>query len=145
MSRIVGYTMKNKEYVHIGGIAWRGLRETASVTSFLVRSSWARAHIGACAAAVLVLQHCIRGLLLRKQYERRSHTKQLLRQTSKHTQQVKAKQTQSNRGGNRRPPPSENPCSWTFANLCTWTFVRALFTTHFCSLKQAHNFSTSNC
>jgi len=55
--------------------------------------------------AVLVLQHCIRGLLLRKQYERRSHTKQLLRQTSKHTQQVKAKQTQSNRGGNRRPPP----------------------------------------
>jgi len=54
--------------------------------------------------AVLVLQHCI-GLLLRKQYERHSHTKQLLRQTSKHTQQVKAKQTQSNRGGNRRPPP----------------------------------------
>ena len=51
--------------------------------------------------AVLVLQHCIRGLLLRKQYERRSHTKQLLRQTSKHTQQVKAKQTQSNWGGNR--------------------------------------------
>ena len=55
--------------------------------------------------AVLVLQHCIRSLLLRKQYERRSHTKQLLRQTSKHTLQVKAKQTQSNRGGNRRPPP----------------------------------------
>ena len=31
----------------------------------------------------------------------------------------------------------ENPCSWTLAKL----FVRALFTTHFCSLKQAHNFS----
>ena len=55
--------------------------------------------------AVLVLQHCIRSLLIRKQYERRSHTKQLLRQTFKHTQKVKAKQTQSNRGGNRRPPP----------------------------------------
>ena len=55
--------------------------------------------------AVLVLQHCIRGLLLRKQYERRSHTKQLSRHTSEHTQQVKAKQTQSNRGGNCRPPP----------------------------------------
>ena len=55
--------------------------------------------------AVLVLQHCIRSLLLRKQYKRRSHTKQLLRQTSKYSQQVKAKQTQSQRGGNRRPPP----------------------------------------
>ena len=55
--------------------------------------------------AVLVLQRCTRSLLIHKQYERRSHTKQLLHQTSKHTQQVKAKQTQSNRGGNRRPPP----------------------------------------
>jgi len=55
--------------------------------------------------AVLVLQHHIRSLLLRRQYKRYSNTKQLLLQTSKYSQQVKAKQTQSNRGGNRRPPP----------------------------------------
>ena len=55
--------------------------------------------------AVLVLQHHVRSLLLRKQCKRYLHTKQLLLQTSKYSQQVKAKQTQSNRGGNRRPPP----------------------------------------
>ena len=84
--------------VHIQRL-WRSLKQQIRVRIFRRIQQTRILH------AVLVLQHCIRSLLLRKQYKRRSHTKQLLRQTSKYSQQVKAKQTQSQRGGNRRPPP----------------------------------------
>ena len=51
--------------------------------------------------AVIVLQRYSRGMLIRRPRQRFARTKQLLRHTSDYT-----KLLQSQRGGNRRPPPT---------------------------------------